>query len=310
MKNKNKKNSKWSDSHIASIIQNFAIASGHKITAYTQLVDKSLPATEISQWMDSISGYGHRVKHGHDALANIGEVYDKFGMEGVAKYPLELMRDATTPHGVPVPGTQFLVNSDVVKPGIATEFLSLNVADVFTGGIAAYSTYKLYKKGKKGKLEKKAIVWATVGIGVKVVAGVTTHNPILILSGIADTAILIWNWNDARKAFKKYLNFDIARISKAALLAALAGGSSALATTATVTAIGTASTGTTISSLGGAAASNAMLAAIGGGSLASGGFGVAGGIAILSGGSLLVAGAVGYGAYRLLKKKQKKKLSE
>ncbi len=301
---------KWSGDYIVSIIENVAVATGNKITAYTELIDKSLPATEISQWMDSISGYGHRVKHGHDAFANIGEVYDKFGMEGVAKYPFELMRDATTPHGIPVPGTQFLVNSNVVKPGIATEWMSVNVADVFTGGIAAYSTYKLYKKGKKGKLEKKAVVWATVGIGVKVVAGVTTHNPILILSGIADTAILIWNWDDARKAFQEYLNFDIAGISKAALLGIAAGGGSALATTATVTAIGTASTGTAISTLGGAAATNAMWAAIGGGSLASGGLGIAGGMAILSGGSLLVAGAVGYGAYRLIKKKQKKKLSE
>ena len=305
-----KKNKRWSKKGIVSIIENFAIATGHKIIPYTEKIDKALPATELSSWMDSVSGFGHRAKHGHDFLANIGDVYKKFGAEGVAKYPVELMQDATTPHGIPIPGTQFLVQGGVVKPGFATEWLSLNVADIFTGGIAAYSTYKLYKKSKNEELDKKSIFWATVGIGVKTVAGVTTSNPILIISGVSDTAILIWNWDQAREAFKKYLDFDIASIGKATVAGLAAGGGTALATTTAVTALGTASTGTAISTLGGAAASNAMLAAIGGGSLASGGLGVAGGIAILSGGSLLLAGAVGYGAYRFIKKRQKKKLSE
>lgn len=51
--------------------------------------------------------------------------------------------------------------------------------------------------------------------------------------------------------------------------------------------LATASTGTAISSLGGAAASNATLAFFGGGSVASGGLGIAGGTAVLGG---LVAG--------------------
>ena len=79
--------------------------------------------------------------------------------------------------------------------------MSVNVADVFTGGIAAYSTYKLYRKSKDGKLDSKSVFWATVGIGVKTVAGVATSNPILIISGITDTAILIWDWEQAREAF-------------------------------------------------------------------------------------------------------------
>ncbi|UNH31391.1 hypothetical protein [Moellerella wisconsensis] len=54
-------------------------------------------------------------------------------------------------------------------------------------------------------------------------------------------------------------------------------------------ALATASTGTAISSLGGAAATNATLAWFGGGSLATGGLGMAGGTAILGG---IVAGPV------------------
>lgn len=76
-----------------------------------------------------------------------------------------------------------------------------------------------------------------------------------------------------------------------------AGGFAASgATTAAVMALGTASTGTAISTLSGAAATNATLAALGGGSIAAGGGGVALGTTVLGaatiGVGLLVGGIV------------------
>lgn len=76
-----------------------------------------------------------------------------------------------------------------------------------------------------------------------------------------------------------------------------AGGFAASgATTAAVMALGTASTGTAISSLGGVAATNATLAALGGGSLAAGGGGIALGTTLLGAASLgvglLIGGAI------------------
>lgn len=69
--------------------------------------------------------------------------------------------------------------------------------------------------------------------------------------------------------------------------AGTAGGFAAAgATTAAVMAIGTASTGTAISTLSGVAATNATLAALGGGSIAAGGGGMALGATILSGATL------------------------
>lgn len=62
-----------------------------------------------------------------------------------------------------------------------------------------------------------------------------------------------------------------------------AGLSTALGTWALVSTVGTASTGTAISSLSGAAATNAILAWFGGGSVAAGGGGMAAGTAILGG---------------------------
>lgn len=73
-----------------------------------------------------------------------------------------------------------------------------------------------------------------------------------------------------------------------------AGGFAAAgATTAAVMALGTASTGTTISTLGGVAATNATLAALGGGSIAVGGGGMALGSTILGGATLGVGFLVG-----------------
>lgn len=76
--------------------------------------------------------------------------------------------------------------------------------------------------------------------------------------------------------------------------AGTAGGFAAAgATTSAVMALGTASTGTAISSLSGVAATNATLAALGGGSLAAGGGGMALGTAILGGATLGVGLLVG-----------------
>ena len=72
----------------------------------------------------------------------------------------------------------------------------------------------------------------------------------------------------------------------------LAGVAAIYGTMSLIATFGTASTGTAISSLGGAAATNATMAWLGGGSLAAGGSGTAVGAVILSGGVLIVAGAV------------------
>jgi len=64
---------------------------------------------------------------------------------------------------------------------------------------------------------------------------------------------------------------------------AIAGGTLAIGSWALVGALGTASTGTAISTLYGIAATNATLAWFGGGALAAGGAGMTGGMAVLGG---------------------------
>lgn len=78
-----------------------------------------------------------------------------------------------------------------------------------------------------------------------------------------------------------------------AAVGTLGGFASAGMTTAAVMAIGTASTGTAISSLSGIAATNATMAALGGGSLAVGGGGIALGTTILGAATLGVGLLIG-----------------
>lgn len=78
-----------------------------------------------------------------------------------------------------------------------------------------------------------------------------------------------------------------------AVVGTAGGFAAAGATTTAVMALGTASTGTAISSLSGVAATNATLAALGGGSIAVGGGGMALGTAVLGGVTLGVGVLVG-----------------
>ncbi len=93
--------------------------------------------------------------------------------------------------------------------------------------------------------------------------------------------------------------------------AGTAGGFAAAgATTSAVMALGTASTGTAISTLSGVAATNATLAALGGGAIASGGGGMALGAAVLGGAALGLGLLVGGVIFNVTGKKISDKADE
>ena len=277
------------------------IAGGYKLVDVTQKIHDSFKATEMSSWMDGLASGGyHRVKAGHDVLFNATDVYEKFGMKGLFfKYPIELAKDSLSKNGIPLPSTEGLVKSNMISHKVATDWMSLNIGEFFTGGVSIYSTYRLYKKSKKGKFNQKDVIFASIGIGIKMVGGVAQSNPILIITGLTDSVILLSNLATI-KLMKKILKKSLPPI--AATIAT--GVGSAAATTGAIGALATASTGTAISSLSGAAATNATLAWIGGGSIATGGLGVLGGTIILTGGASLVGLGAGYIVYKALKKKK------
>lgn len=303
----------WSKENIFKVLENFSVATGHYLVELTQNLENEILPTwhkDLSTWMDTVNshqgGWYHRVKHGHDFFGNIGDIYDKFGVEGVLKYPYELFKDFSTPHGIPLPGTQFLVKKGIIGAKSATEWMSINMAEAFSGGIALYSTFKLYKKKENGEINNKKIIWASIGVGIKITAGVVSTNPVLIISGAADAAILITDIESAIEAFKNFFDWELViSVASTGAVATAVGAGSAAGTMGIIGVVGTASTGTAISTLSGVAASNATLAAIGGGSITSGGLGIAGGIAILSGGGIVIGATAGYFAYKYIKNKKK-----
>lgn len=290
---------KWGKKTVEEVLKNLSIQYGYKLTDITKQFD-SFDPTNLSQWMDNcnghLGGWYHRVKHGHDFAANINDVYQNFGLEGIIEFPFELLKDFLTHDGIPIPGTQWLHDMDMITASNATKWCSVNAADVFAGGIAIYSTFKLHKASKR-KLKTSEIVFASIGIGIKVNAGIATSNPILLLSAGADTVILIDNLECSKKAFKMVENLLKSKIAKAAGCGVLCGSASAFLTTSTIAAIGTSSTGTAIASLSGAAASKATLAALGFGSVATGGLGVVGGMAVLALVGATTAGTAAYYSY-------------
>ena len=84
--------------------------------------------------------------------------------------------------------------------------LSTNVGDMFAGGVSVYSAYKLWKKSKVGNIDRSTAIWAAVGVGIKVTAGVITKNPVLIISGVMDTVISVLDYEQAKSALKKFCN--------------------------------------------------------------------------------------------------------
>ena len=280
-----------------------AIAGGYKITDVSQKIHDGFKANEMSSYIDGLaSGPYHRVEAGHDILFNAKSIYEKFGLKGLTKdYPMELSKDALSKHGIPLPGVEGLVNKGIISHKAGTEWLSVNIGEVFTGGLATYHTYKLYKKSKKGKFNKKDVIWISIGIGMKLVAGTITKSPVLIISGLVDGHILLKNNAEVKKIIKGFLKKTVPPV----IVAIATGVGTASVTTGAIGVFGVASTGTAISSLSGVAAKNAILAWIGGGSLATGGLGVLGGTIILTGGSALIGVGAGYLVYKVFKKKKK-----
>lgn len=190
---------------------------GNTVNLGTQLYDKLVPGSELGRWIDNLANSSlhaeiagrvtspglHRVWFGHDFASNLGDVVGEFGWSAIPSYVGQLLKDSLTPSGIPLPGVELLVHGGAVSDRAATDWLSLNIGEVFGGGVAFLGTWQLASQAKKGTLTRPRVVFATLGIGVKLVAGVLTAQPFLVLSGLADVAILVTNLDQVRAAFKK-----------------------------------------------------------------------------------------------------------
>ncbi len=224
----------WKPEAVRAAVQSAAAAFGYKIVDTgldvgavdrygnvvnlgTQMYDKFVPGSEVGQWIDKVGNSEfaaeiaekmatpglHRVWFGHDFLTNLDNVVGQFGWSAVPDYILQLLKDSLTKSGIPFPGVELLVRDGTVSDRVATDWLSTNIGEVFGGGVALFGTYRLMRATQKGTLTRPQAVFATVGVGIKLVAGVATAQPFLIISGLADAAILVTNLKAVKEAFKK-----------------------------------------------------------------------------------------------------------
>ncbi len=224
----------WTSEALRAAVKNAAAAFGYKIVdtgidfgvvdrygntvnVGTQMYDKLVPGSEVGQWIDKVGNSEfaaeiadkmatpglHRVWFGHDFLTNLDNVVGQFGWSAVPDFILQLLKDSLTKSGIPFPGVELLVRDGAVSDRVATDWLSTNIGEVFGGGVAFFGTYRLAQAARQGNLNRPRVVFATVGVGIKLVAGVATAQPFLIISGLADAAILVTNLDQVREAFKK-----------------------------------------------------------------------------------------------------------
>jgi hypothetical protein len=224
----------WKPEAVRAAVQSAAAAFGYKIVDTgldvgavdrygnvvnlgTQMYDKFNPGSEVGQWIDKVGNSEfageigqrmaepglHRVWFGHDFATNLDNVVGQFGWSAVPDYILQLLKDSLTKSGIPFPGVELLVRDGTVSDRVATDWLSTNIGEVFGGGVAFFGTYRLMRATQKGTLTRPQAVFATVGVGIKLVAGVATAQPFLIISGLADAAILVTNLKAVKEAFKK-----------------------------------------------------------------------------------------------------------
>ena len=134
-----------------------------------------------------------------------------------------------------------------------------------------------------------------------------------LMKKVSDTELVIKSTPQIHRQWKKDIpsfekGIDLAeKILEGVLISGITGVKTAIftyiGTTGIAIQIGSASTGTALSTLSGAALRNALLSWFGGGSLASGGLGVAGGTLVLGG--ILVGPSILIGGFLLNKKSQK-----
>ena len=188
-----------------------------KVNLGTQIWDKVLePGSEIGRFMDNVAnsqyadvmkpladahpGWMHRVFFGHDFASNVGQVVEKFGWGGLPDYVWQLFKDSSTKSGIPLPFTEMLVRKGVMS-GKTAYALSTNIGGFVGAGVSFLGTYRLYRDAKAGHLTKPRVVFATVGMGVKLVGGAATCQPLIFLSGLCDAVILVTKVSDIKAAF-------------------------------------------------------------------------------------------------------------
>ena len=191
----------------AKDVYTFISIIGLQETSFIKRIHDIGGATDVSRWMDNgsdIHGPYHRLYYGHDFLANIRPFVKKFGIKKIPEFIWELIKDFSSPKGLPLPGMQYLAKSSIDRRAL-DKFSTLNIGSAGAGFIALYDSYRYIKKYNKG-FRKKDLVKGFIRIG-KIPYGVWRGNPLLIISGAIDSVTLVQWFFTTGKQIKMEQNY-------------------------------------------------------------------------------------------------------
>ncbi len=101
----------------------------------------------VDHMMDSVSGMGHRIKHGHD-MQGLIEAYQLEGIDGIGLWFDHMFKDFTSPHGIPLPFSEAIIEITGMEMDNAIDWLTLNASDVIELGVQEGALY-LFRNNKK-----------------------------------------------------------------------------------------------------------------------------------------------------------------
>lgn len=127
-------------------------------------------ASTVDTMMDSVSGMGHRIKEGHDFQGFI-ESYNLEGIEGIGLWFDHMLKDFTSPAGIPLPFAEAIQTVTGMPMDTAIDWLTINASDALAvaGQEVALKFFKNNPKAVKGIY--------ILGTGL----GIVDDNPLIII---------------------------------------------------------------------------------------------------------------------------------
>jgi hypothetical protein len=163
-------------------------------------VDGMFPTLATNGIADSVSGFGHRYRAGHDLLLDVPRTMFASGpAEGLKHAGHILLTDLPTRAGIPIPGFSHSGLGHLLEhAGISSGWLQLNVFDWGLGLSALADGTSSLTLALSGALQMKfATACQTFGAGaIELMLAAGTQNPLLAAGGIQHVmAGLVSTWD-------------------------------------------------------------------------------------------------------------------
>ena len=181
--------------HLLNGMQSLGNTLGQPLVSITKVANDVVGSNAVDVFMDSAKGIGHRIVHGH-SLDNLPLIYKKFGASGVLDYSSHGLRDAMSPHGMPIPFASEIATELGLRPLTAVHWLCFNVGDVLAGGLSVvHSIHNIGLMNEavaSGFLSPQLAISTALGSTIKIGFALGTTNPVSLAAGVIDLGVLVW----------------------------------------------------------------------------------------------------------------------